>query len=129
YWDAGAANVHWVIATDRQVEAGVNEALSRVKAPNVLIEGTSLLQFIKTNFAILVSRPDLPKPKTSARRALIEQKINAIYFSSQNNQAAESGGDFAALSQSSPTMDQDWLTSLPVFLPDDLPGLAAFISG
>src|SRR5204863_5114422 len=78
YWDAGAANVHWVIASDRQVEAGINEALSHVKAPNVMIEGTSLLQFIKTDFAILVSGPDLPKPKTSARRALIEQKINAL---------------------------------------------------
>src|SRR5918996_5703515 len=29
YWDAGAANVHWVIATDDQVEAGIKEALNR----------------------------------------------------------------------------------------------------
>ena len=129
YWDAGAANVHWVIATDSQVEAGVNEAISRVKAPNVLIEGTSLLQFIKTDFAILASGPDLPKLKTSARRALVEQQINALYFSSQNKNAAKSDELFAALSQTSQAMDQDWLTRLPVFWPDDLPMLAAVISG
>src|SRR5919112_2606530 len=35
YWDAGAANVHWVIATDAQVEEGVRLALERVEAPGV----------------------------------------------------------------------------------------------
>src|SRR5262249_39527279 len=41
FWDAGASNVHWVIATDAQVTEGVNEALSRVRSPGVIIEGTS----------------------------------------------------------------------------------------
>ena len=36
YWDAGAANVHWVIATDDQVEQGIREALSRVRTSGVL---------------------------------------------------------------------------------------------
>src|SRR5438105_13472382 len=27
YWDAGAANVHWLIATDAQVEVGIKAAL------------------------------------------------------------------------------------------------------
>ncbi len=128
YWDAGAANVHWVIAMDSQVEAGINEALSRVKAPNVLIEGTSLLQFIKTDFALLASGPDLPKPKPSARRALIEQKINALYFSSQKNQVAARADLFDTLSQSSRAIDRDWLATLPIFSPDDLQMLAASIS-
>ena len=29
YWDAGAANVHWVIATDQQVEEGIKNAVDR----------------------------------------------------------------------------------------------------
>src|SRR5437016_385001 len=46
YWDAGASNVHWVIATESQVEAGIKQALSRVEAAGVLIEGNSFLKFI-----------------------------------------------------------------------------------
>src|SRR6195256_336713 len=33
YWDSGATNVHWLIATDAQVEAGIEMALDRVRAP------------------------------------------------------------------------------------------------
>src|SRR5258708_40197469 len=33
YWDAGASNVHWVIVTDQQVEAGIVKALELVTAP------------------------------------------------------------------------------------------------
>src|SRR5580765_8088107 len=29
FWDAGAANVHWVIATEDQVREGILEALAR----------------------------------------------------------------------------------------------------
>src|ERR687892_350514 len=43
YWEAGASDVHWVIATDNQVEQGISAALARVKSGRVLIEGTSLL--------------------------------------------------------------------------------------
>src|ERR1700741_4796791 len=39
YWDAGAANVHWVIATDEQVEQGIREALGRVRTRGVFVEG------------------------------------------------------------------------------------------
>ena len=33
YWDAGATNVHWLIATDDQVEEGIKQALAMVKSP------------------------------------------------------------------------------------------------
>src|ERR671933_374898 len=33
YWDAGASNVHWLIATSQQVEGGIKQALARVHAP------------------------------------------------------------------------------------------------
>ncbi|MGH9800320.1 MAG: hypothetical protein ACRD82_08150, partial [Blastocatellia bacterium] len=125
YWDAGAVNVHWVIATDAQVEAGVNEALAQVKTPNILIEGTSLLQFIKPDFAILAVGSDLSKVKASVRRALIEQKFNALYLPAENNKAAKSDELFAALLQISPAIDRNWLAGLPVLSSNDLPKLAA----
>jgi hypothetical protein len=54
YWQAGAANVHWVIVTDDQVERGIQLALARVKAPGVLIEGNSFLKFVEVDFSVLV---------------------------------------------------------------------------
>src|ERR1700754_879920 len=46
YWDAGATNVHWLIATDNQVETGIKEALARVQSPGVFVEGNSFSQFV-----------------------------------------------------------------------------------
>ena len=127
YWDAGAKNVHWVIATDAQVEAGIREALSAVKAPNVLIEGTSLLQFVTAHFVVLSVGSDLSKPKASVRRALIEQKIHALYLPAENETAAKSDELFAALANISPTIDRSWLAELPVFQFSDLPQLVRLI--
>lgn len=127
YWDAGAANVHWVIATDAQVEAGVHEALAQVTAPNVLIEGTSLLNFIKPDFSILVVGDDLSKPKASARRALIEQKINALYLSAENANSAKSETLFAELAKISPAIDREWFAGLSVFSASDLPQLVSLL--
>ena len=36
YWEAGASDVHWVVATDRQVERGIKEALGRVASRGVM---------------------------------------------------------------------------------------------
>lgn len=127
YWDAGATNVHWVIATDAQVETGINEALSRVTASNVLIEGTSLLQFVKADFTVLAVGSDLSKTKASVRRALIERQINALYLPAENNKAATSDELVAALLNISPAIDRVWLTGLPIFWPNELPRLAALI--
>lgn len=81
YWDAGAANVHWVIVTDDQVERGIQLALERIKAPGVLIEGNSFLRFIDVDFAVLVASDDPAKNtamiKGSTRWAL--QKASALY--------------------------------------------------
>jgi molybdopterin-guanine dinucleotide biosynthesis protein len=81
YWDAGASNVHWVIATDAQVEAGLERALSRVKARGVIIEGTSVLKYIDPALAILVTRSSGGQLKPSARVALRNGSIDAIYLS------------------------------------------------
>lgn len=79
YWDAGASNVHWVIATDGQVEEGISEALGRVKAPGVFIEGNSYLKFIEVDFAVMVTLGGGQRIKPSARRVMA--KVSALYVS------------------------------------------------
>jgi hypothetical protein len=70
YWDAGAANVHWLIATDDQVEPGIREALSRVAAEGVFVEGNSFAQFVDVDFFVMVRRADDAKIKKSAKQVL-----------------------------------------------------------
>ncbi len=79
YWDAGASEVHWAIVTDAQVEAGFRAALSRVKAPGVVVEGNSFLRSSEADFTVLVARTDVLKIKTTARRVL--PKASALYLS------------------------------------------------
>ena len=79
YWDAGASNVHWVIATDEQVEAGITAALARVTTAGVIIEGTSVLRYLEPAFAILAINNKDTKLKPSARFALNHGKVQALY--------------------------------------------------
>jgi len=79
FWDAGAANVHWVIAGEDQVEDGIKQALSRVKSAGVIVEGNSFLDFVEADFAITCARAGENRMKTSARRTLA--RADAIYLS------------------------------------------------
>jgi len=79
FWDAGAANVHWVIVGEDQVERGINEALARVKSAGVIVEGNSFLDYIDANFAVTCARAGENKLKTSARRT--SAKADALYLS------------------------------------------------
>jgi len=79
FWDAGAANVHWVIAGEEQVEEGIRSALSRVKSAGVIVEGNSFLDYIKADFAITCARAGENKMKSSARRTLA--RATALYLS------------------------------------------------
>jgi molybdopterin-guanine dinucleotide biosynthesis protein len=79
YWEAGASDVHWAVVTDKQVEAGFSAALSRVKAPGVVVEGNSFLRSFEADFTVLVARPDVLKIKPTARRVL--PKASALYLS------------------------------------------------
>lgn len=79
FWDAGAANVHWVVATDAQVGRGFASALARVRAPGVVVEGNSFLEHAAADFTIMVARADGLKIKPTARRAL--GKTSALYVS------------------------------------------------
>src|SRR5262249_50701277 len=94
-------------------------------APNVLIEGTSLLQTIPVHYAILVVPGDLTKPKPSVRRALVDRKINAFYLSGENfDAAAYQERVLDALSSVSSTIDKAWLATIPIFTAYDLPKLS-----
>jgi len=83
FWDSGAVNVHWVIVDDDQVEAGVNEAISRVESKGVFIEGNSFLEYIDPDFAIMCARADGGTIKSSARATI--SKCQALFLSSLNN--------------------------------------------
>jgi hypothetical protein len=117
YWDAGASNVHWVIVTDNQVEQGIRMALARVKSGHVLIEGTSVLKFVKADFAVMVARADQMsriKIKPSARRALAEGLVDVIFFS----------GETGAVEDSFPP---ELAGAAPVYTNRDLPQLISRI--
>lgn len=88
YWDAGASNVHWVIATDEQVAAGMHAALRNVAAPNVVIEGTSVLRHLTPTFAVMAVNEHAVM-KSSARWALDQQKIDALYVASNAHPPAD----------------------------------------
>jgi molybdopterin-guanine dinucleotide biosynthesis protein len=123
YWEAGARNVHWVIATDGQVEQGIKQALSRVQSQRVLIEGTSLLPYVKSDLAVLVLRQTAVKLKPSARRALIQGRINAVYCSDVDEQADAQAALIALLQHSK--FEDDRPTNLPVYARSRLPQLLA----
>lgn len=120
YWDAGAANVHWVIVTDHQVEQGIKQALERVHSEGVLIEGNSFQQFINVDFAVMVARGSGGKIKPSARRAL--DMASALYlFDGDGAGAAErlftSRGENSSLG--------DLVGDLPVYHREELLQLIA----
>src|SRR5207253_11501057 len=79
FWDAGASNVHWVIVKDDQVERGINEALARVEADGVIVEGNSLLEYVTADLANMYPRSEGGKIEPSARRALA--RSDALYLS------------------------------------------------
>ena len=79
YWDAGASNVHWLIATDDQVETGIKQTLERVKSEGVFVEGNSFAHYVDVDFFVMVRRAEEAKIKKSARQVLDE--ADAVYVS------------------------------------------------
>ena len=121
YWDAGATNVHWVIVTDAQVEEGIKQAVERVAAPGVFIEGNCILDFIKADFALMVSRASGGKIKGSARRALSHS--SAVYLSNITEEGTDERQKFALWRKAS-GMDK-LIGHLPIYRREDLPELIA----
>jgi len=123
YWDSGAANVHWVIVTDVQVESGIKQALARVKAPGVFIEGNGILDFIQADFVLMVSRASGGKIKGSARQAL--ENSSAIYLSNITEEETDERDKFALWRKQS-GMD-NLIGDLPIYTRQDLPALIALV--
>ena len=112
YWDAGASNVHWLIATDAQVEKGIQQALARVKSPGVFVEGNSFSQFVETDYFVMVRQAGSNQIKRSARQAI--SKTTAIYLSEVNGEEYKAG---IAWSPDEPPK------TIPLFTPRELPEL------
>ena len=79
YWDAGASNVHWLIATDNQIDQGIREALSRVRSEGVFVEGNSFSQFVETDYFVMVKSAGSDSIKKSAKA--IVSNVEAVYLS------------------------------------------------
>lgn len=77
YWDAGAANVHWLIATDNQIDRGIKEAIQRVTSDGVFIEGNSFSEYVAVDAMIMMVRESQNNVKRSAKRALL--KATALF--------------------------------------------------
>lgn len=119
FWDSGAANVHWVIVSDDQVEQGITEALGRVKAEGVVIEGNSFLHYVEADVTIMCSRSEGGKVKNSARETL--SKSDLLYLSTVNGRGANARVEFENWRSTLPiALD---LEQLPLITADDLPQL------
>src|ERR1041385_1566984 len=92
FWEAGAANVHWVIVKDDQVSQGISEALSRVESEGVIVEGNSFLEYIRSDLVIMCARSEGGKIKPSARKTLA--KSDFLYLSTLDAPAAEARRQF-----------------------------------
>lgn len=123
YWDAGAANVHWLIATDAQVEQGIKAALNRVEADAVFVEGNSFSKFVKVDLMIMVARADGGNIKASARKALAV--TSAIYISTPENDPISAKATFEIWARGA--IARELIRDLPVFTYDDLPTLISRI--
>ena len=123
FWDSGAANVHWVIVKDGQVEHGINEALARVEADGVIVEGNSFLEYITADLAIMCARAEGGQIKSSARTALANSDL--LYLSTLGAPAVTARRQFeefcAAL-----TLELD-LGGLPIVTREDFPLLLSRI--
>jgi molybdopterin-guanine dinucleotide biosynthesis protein len=123
FWDVGATNVHWTIVSDEQVERGIKEAISRVRAPGVIIEGNSFLQFVDADLAIMCARSDGGKVKPSAREVL--RKSDVLYISSLNSDRRGAHEEFDRWRSTLPV--DLGLDRLPVMTFEDLPRLIEMI--
>jgi molybdopterin-guanine dinucleotide biosynthesis protein len=97
YWDAGAANVHWLIATDQQIDKGIHEALRRVRSGGVFVEGNSFTDFINPDFFVMMKRPDTGVIKKSAKRAIRKTSALFIYDGENVAQSSPEAGGYSDL--------------------------------
>lgn len=124
FWDAGAANVHWVIATDDQVEPGISRALGRVEAEGVIVEGNSFLEYVSPDIAVMCARAEGGKLKGSARAAL--PRTDYLYLSSLDTDGDLARSRFSEWLQQVP-LDLD-IDHIPILTRENISGLAVIIA-
>ena len=86
YWDAGASNVHWLIAAENQIERGIQRTLRRVQSEGVIIEGNSFSQFVRTDYFVMVKRSGLGSIKKSAR--VLMPNVSSLFVFDDNQSVA-----------------------------------------
>jgi molybdopterin-guanine dinucleotide biosynthesis protein len=122
FWDAGASNVHWVIVKEEQVAAGISEALRRVEADGVIVEGNSFLEYVSADLTIMCAMSEGGTIKSSARRVL--SQCDLLYLSSLLTKI-DCKKQFERFSASLPVkLDLD---ELPVLTREDLPRILSLI--
>ena len=121
YWEAGASDVHWVVATDRQVERGIREALGRVASRGVIVEGNSFSQFVEVDFFVMVAGP-VDKIKPTARRALA--RADALYLPGP---AGDSADELTRRALDELAARQGMKGAPPLFTRDNFADLVEFI--
>lgn len=78
YWEAGAADVRWVVCKRGQEGDGLARALeSLAGAPGVIVEGNRVIESCEPALSILVASPEQTEVKSSARR--IVDRVHALY--------------------------------------------------
>jgi len=92
FWDSGASNVHWVIVKDDQVAQGITQALARVEADGVIVEGNSFLEYVEADLTIMCARSEGGTIKSSARSVL--SKVDFLYLSTLEATAAHAKRQF-----------------------------------
>ena len=70
FWDAGAANVHWLIALENQIDKGIWQALDRVRTAGVFVEGNSFSRYVNPDYFLMVRRSPVSDIKRSAKSVL-----------------------------------------------------------
>jgi len=86
YWDAGASNVHWLIATENQIDNGIRKTLEGVRAQGVFIEGNSFSKYVHTDYFIMVRRSGLSTIKRSAKDCMT--RVSSVFvFDRGDNRA------------------------------------------
>lgn len=130
YWDAGAANVHWLIVTEEQVKEGIRRALDLVRTPGVLVEGNSFSEFVPVDFTLMVARADGGKIKGSARRAL--QRASAVYLSEVDEDLSQADATTARkrfIAWRDTARLSELRSDLPIYTRTDLPELISRLRG
>jgi hypothetical protein len=123
YWDAGAANVHLVVATEEQVSVGLTQALERVAAAGVFVEGNRFTPYLKPDFLLMVAPPDGGTIRPSARRAL--EYTTALYINEPNGDSHRARQRFASWVKDASAAPL--IGKLPIFTHEDLPDVVAHV--